>query len=155
RNRRGHGYTHGPEYPDRRTRRRPAARTRHASRTRRALGPRQRLSAPASPYPFISCARVNASRKSKHTGFVASIIFLNNPNSVLYLILPMASGPMPRVACGFSSTPFDISSRASTSGGWTVFHAATLREGFDASRSVADIVPKPAPPADPASALSS
>src|SRR5262249_56147683 len=146
RNRRGHGRPQRPEYPDRRNRRRPAARTRHASRTRRALGPRQRLSAPASPYPFISCARVNASRKSKHTGFVASIIFLNNPNSVLYLILPMASGPMPRVACEFTSTPFSITSRPSTPGGGTAFTSATMRKRFPPPTLVPHTLPTPPPP---------
>ena len=68
---------------------------RRAARLRQVPGRRQRLSAPACPYPLSSRARANASRKSRHTGLAASIIFLNNPNSVLYLILPIASGPLP------------------------------------------------------------
>ena len=74
-------------------------------------------------------ARARRHRENRsRTGFAASIIFWNRPNSVLYLMLPIASGPMPSAPCGVSSAPFAVISRPSTPAGGTALTSATIRQ---------------------------
>ncbi len=49
-----------------------------------------------------SRASLNASRKSRHRALSEVAIFLKSPNSVLYLMSPMARAPMPRLPPGNS-----------------------------------------------------
>ena len=85
----------------RRRNRRPAAHIRRGARTRRAPGPEAAAINTAVALSHLSSrASWNASRKSKVTGCRAAIMRWNRPDSVLYLMLPIASGPMPSVPCG-------------------------------------------------------
>lgn len=75
-------------------------------------------------------ANLNASRKSNWTGLSEAIICLNRPDSVLYLMSPMASGPTPSALQPGSGSPFMNRSIPSTpAGGTALTSAITLRSG--------------------------
>ncbi len=88
-------------YRDRRRNRRRADDSPPAAPPRRAPGPKGRRSEWQADQTS-SRASLKASRKSRHKASSEMAIFLKSPDSVLYLMSPMASAPMPRLPPGNS-----------------------------------------------------
>src|SRR5208283_6750 len=89
-----------------------------------------------SPLPYTRVrASAKAWRKSRHRGFVASVICLNRPDCAPYLTLPIASAPMPRAPFGEMTAPLSCSPQPSTPSGGTALTSAAISSDLAAARS--------------------
>ena len=103
-------------------------------------------------FQAISRARAKASRKSRLRAVAEFAMRRNNPDSVLYFTLPMASGPIPRLP-RLSSAPFAMGSSPSIPAGGTALTSAETSRDLAAASILAERSCTPAAAAQSATSL--